>query len=100
MKKNQFLPIGSIVQLSTHNRKIMICGRQQRKISTGENFDYIGCEYPQGFDGENTFLFHAEEIILVYFIGYQDLDELHQRFQLLEFMKGHNVDENDNELKE
>lgn len=83
MKRNQYLPIGTIVQLNDQERKVMICGRQQVDLDTGENYDYIGCEYPSGLDGENILLFNGEQIMLVYFLGYQDLDELHYRFQLI-----------------
>ena len=55
----------------------------QIDLDTGEDFDYIGCEYPFGLDGENILLFNGEQIGLVYFLGYQDLDELHYRFQLI-----------------
>lgn len=82
MKKNQFLPIGSVVQLGDRESKIMICGRQQVQKSTGKEYDYVGCAYPKGFDGENVFLFDAEQIMMIYFLGYQDLDELHQRYML------------------
>lgn len=83
MKRNQFLPIGTIVQLNDQENKVMICGRQQVDLETNEEYDYIGCEYPYGLDGENALLFNGEQIQLVYFLGYQDLDELHYRFQLI-----------------
>lgn len=61
----------------------MICGRQQIDLDTKEEYDYIGCEYPYGLDGENAMLFNGEQVELVYFIGYQDLDELNYRLQLI-----------------
>lgn len=83
MKRNQFLPIGTIVQLNDQKSKIMICGRQQMDLEMNEEYDYIGCEYPYGLDGENAMLFNGEQIQMVYFLGYQDLDEVHYRFQLI-----------------
>lgn len=83
MKRNQYLPIGTIVQLNDQDDKVMICGRQQVDLETNETYDYIGCEYPYGLDGENAMLFNGEQIQLVYFLGYQDMDELHYRFQLI-----------------
>lgn len=68
------LPIGSVVQLNDVKTKVMICGRQQ---INGED----------GLDGENVFLFSAAQIVMVYHIGYQDLDELHQKFMIAEMIK-------------
>lgn len=31
-------------------------------------------------DGENVLLFDADQILMVYFLGYQDLDEINQDF--------------------
>lgn len=81
------LPIGSVVQLNDLKTKVMICGRQQINGEDGKTYDYSGCEFPNGFDGENVFLFNADQIGLVYHIGYQDLDELHQKFVIGEMIK-------------
>ena len=83
MAKNKYLPIGSVVILNEGELKVMITGRQQLRLSDQQEFDYIGCVYPDGVDGENVFLFNAEDIALVVFIGYQDLDELKYRIQLI-----------------
>ncbi|MDE6759973.1 MAG: DUF4176 domain-containing protein [Lachnospiraceae bacterium] len=83
MKRNQYLPMGTVVQLNDQDNKVMICGRQQIDLETNEAYDYIGCEYPYGLDGENAMLFNGEQIQLVYFLGYQDMDELHYRYQLI-----------------
>lgn len=96
MKVNhkQLLPIGTIVQLNDQKRKIMICGRQQVELDTDKSYDYIGCEYPSGLDGENVFLFDADQILMVYFLGYQDLDEVNQRFLLVNRISNENKEEN------
>lgn len=83
---NKLLPIGSVVKLVDRESKIMISGRQQIDLETGDGFDYIGCEYPGGFDGENAILFDAESIIMIYFIGYQDVTEIHQRLLVIDSM--------------
>ncbi|MBC8557478.1 DUF4176 domain-containing protein [Jutongia hominis] len=83
MKKNKYLPIGSVVILKEGELKVMITGRQQVRTTDNTEFDYVGCLYPQGTDGENVLLFNAEDIVLVVFIGYQDLDELHYKFTLI-----------------
>lgn len=81
------LPIGTVVQLKDLKSKIMICGRQQVNGEDGQTYDYSGCEFPTGFDGENTFLFDASQILMVYHMGYQDLDEMHQKFIIAEMVK-------------
>lgn len=81
------LPIGTVVQLTNYEAKIMICGRQQVDSEDGQFYDYSGCEYPGGFDGENIILFNAYQIAMLYHIGYQDLDEMHQKFVIAEIIK-------------
>lgn len=83
MKKNKFLPIGSVVVLNGGEMKVMITGRQQIRTTDNTEFDYVGCIYPDGVDGENVLLFNAEDIVLVLFIGYQDLDELNYKLTLI-----------------
>ena len=81
------LPIGTVVQLSNYENKVMICGRQQINSEDGQTYDYSGCSFPNGFDGDNVFLFDASQIVLVYHMGYQDLDEIHQKFIIAEMVK-------------
>lgn len=57
MKKNKYLPIGSVVVLNDGEMKIMITGRDQIRITDNAEFDYIVCIYPDGVDGENVVLF-------------------------------------------
>lgn len=83
MKKNKYLPIGSVVVLKDGEMKIMITGREQIRITDNAEFDYIGCIYPDGVDGENVVLFNADDIALILFIGYQDLDELKYKLALM-----------------
>ena len=83
MKKNKLLPIGSVVVLNGGEMKVMITGRQQIRTTDNTEFDYVGCIYPDGVDGENVLLFNAEDIVLVLFIGYQDLDELNYKLTLI-----------------
>ena len=83
----KLLPIGSVVQLLNKKEKIMICGRQQVDLEENVEYDYRGCVYPKGIDNEDVLLFDADNILMVYFLGYQDLDELHQRFLIVEELK-------------
>ena len=89
----KLLPIGSVVQLLNKKEKIMICGRQQVDLEEQVEYDYLGCVYPKGIDNEDVLLFDADNILMVYFLGYQDLDELHQRFLIVEDLKNENKDE-------
>ena len=87
------LPIGTVVQLVDVKEKVMICGRQQINEEDGLTYDYSGCPFPSGFDGENIFLFQSKSIVMVYHMGYQDLDELHQKFVIAEIVKDKDTNE-------
>ena len=86
--KIKTLPIGTVVQLGSMKQKVMIVGRQQINYEeNGKVYDYSGYLYPQGMDGDDVYLFNAEQIVMVYHLGYQDLDEIHQRFIIAEMIK-------------
>lgn len=88
---NKLLPIGSIVLLKESNKKIMIYGRLQKSFQSGKLYDYIACCYPEGnIDPNKSILFNHEDIECVYFIGFQDKEEIEY---------GKLVDEKYNELK-
>ncbi|NFI55346.1 DUF4176 domain-containing protein [Clostridium botulinum] len=75
----RLLPIGSVVLLKDSNKKLMIIGRLQRELeSKSENqWDYSACLYPEGnLRPESSLLFNHEQIERVYFIGFQDEEEL------------------------
>lgn len=85
MEHNTYLPIGSIVLLKENNKRMMITGR--RVISQSENteYDYQGCVYPEGAAGnDNVILFNNSDITMIYFIGFQDIEELAFRKMILE----------------
>ena len=83
--KNDFLPNGTVVLLKEADHRIMIYGRKQKDIETGKIFDYAGCFYPEGIqDTSKVMLFNAEDIRLVFFIGFQDFEELAYRDALAE----------------
>ena len=82
------LPIGTVVQIGSMKQKVMIVGRQQINYEEGgEVYEYSGFLYPKGMDGDNVYLFDADQIVMVYYLGYQDLDELHQKFIVAEIVK-------------
>lgn len=78
------LPIGSVVLLNGGNKRVMICGRIQ--ACGGENviYDYSGCFFPEGIiDPKNMFFFNRDAIQMVFFIGFQDQEELEFRRDVL-----------------
>ena len=73
----KYLPIGSIVLLKGGTKRIMVYGRKQLQVGTSTEWDYIGCLYPEGnINEEYVYLFNHEQVDKVFFMGYQDQEEL------------------------
>lgn len=73
MNIKELLPIGSVVLLEEGSKKLMIFGVKQTDEESGEEYDYIGVIYPEGNLGNETqFLFNHENIVQVFFRGYED----------------------------
>ena len=72
-----FLPIGSVVILKNGQKKVMIYGRRQSRVTEPDKeYDYIACLYPEGNIDENyMYLFDHEDIDRVVFRGYSDAEE-------------------------
>lgn len=84
MENNTYLPIGSIVLLEGQKKRVMITGRRIVSRSEGAEYDYQGCLYPEGVAGnENVLLFNSTDIGMIYFIGFQDIEELAYRQMVL-----------------
>lgn len=84
MYKNM-LPIGSVVLLKGGDKKIMICGRIQAKDGEDAIYDYSACYYPEGIvDASSMFFFNRDAIETVYFLGFQDKEELDFRSKVLD----------------
>lgn len=84
MYKN-LLPIGSVVLLNGGDKKIMICGRIQAKEGEDKIYDYSACYYPEGIvDPSSMFFFDRDAIEIVYFLGFQDKEELDFRASVLD----------------
>ena len=70
----RYMSIGSVVKISRINQLLMIIGfnyKYNQKV-----YDYIGCYYPFGLDGEHrTLSFNHDQIIEVYHIGYINASE-------------------------
>ena len=74
---DKYLPIGSVVLLQGGTKRIMIIGRRERARADGQAWDYLACPYPEGFlGGDNAYLFDHEQIARVFFLGFQDGEEL------------------------
>ena len=86
-----YLPNGSVVLLKNSDHRVMILGRVQRDKATGRVFDYSGCYYPEGMqDSGDILLFNDDDIRLVFFIGFQDFEELAYRDALIKAVEEHN----------
>lgn len=73
----ELLPMGSIVLLNNGQKRLMIYGRRQINAGTKKIYDYVGCLYPEGnIDPEHSYLFNHEDIDKLYFIGFQDTEEI------------------------
>lgn len=82
MKKN-YLPIGSVVLLKNGNKRMIICGRIQAKAGSDTIYDYSACYYPEGIvNPANMFFFNQDAVDRVFFIGFQDQEELDYRSKL------------------
>ncbi|MDE7028748.1 MAG: DUF4176 domain-containing protein [Lachnospiraceae bacterium] len=80
MENNTYLPIGSIVLLEGQKKRVMIVGRRVMSGTEGVEYDYQGCMYPEGAMGnKDVILFNNTDINMIYFIGFQDIEELAYR---------------------
>lgn len=76
MYKNM-LPIGSVVLLKGGNKRVMIIGRVLTKSGEEKIYDYAACYYPEGIGGtDGIFFFDRNAISRLYFVGFQDEEEL------------------------
>ncbi len=65
---NKYLIIGTCVRLNISSDTIMIIGYNYNQ--NGENYDYIGCVYPNGIGEIAPIIFNHEQIERIYYIGY------------------------------
>ena len=97
------LPIGSVVLLKNSTKKLMITGFAQVSADDPNKiYDYVGCVFPEGFLGpDQTFLFDSHQIETIYFIGYQDQEQMAFKIRideaLTEIRNKENVQEKNNE---
>lgn len=74
---DKYLPVGSVVLLKGGKKRVVIIGRDRRDEAGEKSWDYLACLYPEGFLGkEYAYLFDHEQIERIFFIGFQDGEEL------------------------
>lgn len=74
IKKEKYLPIGSIVTLKDSRLKFMIIGYCKNiRIDKYKENDYTACIYPLGIVNlKETLAFKHEQIKDIYYLGYND----------------------------
>lgn len=71
------LPIGSVVSFEGSPERFMIYGRLQKMPESDHIYDYCACPYPTGhMSMDRNIVFDHENIGMLYFIGFQDGEEL------------------------
>lgn len=84
MYKN-LLPIGSVVLLKGGEKRIMITSRIVTRAGADEIYDYAACYYPEGLvNSSDMIFFNRDAIDTVFFIGFQDNEELEFRTSILD----------------
>ena len=84
MMYKDLLPIGSVVLLKGGQKRLMICGRIQAREGSSKIYDYSACYYPEGMAQESElYFFDHDAVEIVFFIGFQDREELVFRNEFL-----------------
>lgn len=78
------LPLGSVVLLKGGNKRVMITGRIQARAGEKKVYDYSACWYPEGIvSPKEIFFFDHDAIEVLFFVGFQDEEELRFRKETL-----------------
>ena len=86
------LPIGSVVLLKGGEKRLMVCGRVVCSGDSEEIHDYVGCYYPEGVvDYSELFFFEQDAIEDIFFIGFQDREEIQYRGGVLGELDKHEL---------
>lgn len=68
-----YLPLGSVVLLKGTDKPLMIYGRRQIHLESGQEFEYLGCLYPEGYITDDlSFFFNRDDVAKVICEGYSD----------------------------
>ena len=75
---NELLPIGTVVLLKNSQKRVMIVGLYQKGGKEPTRvWDYAGVIFPEGYiDGEHLLLFNNDQIVQIFAIGYQDVEQI------------------------
>lgn len=91
----RLLPLGSVVLLKGATKRVMITGRIQVRSGESKIYDYSACWYPEGITGsKEMFFFDHDAIDRLFFVGFQDEEELRFRYDTLGSLGELYVDEN------
>ena len=87
MRIKELLPVGSIVLLKDGEKRLMVSGIMQSDAATNDKeYDYLGVLYPEGHIGEDfQYLFNHEDVVEVFFRGYEDEERTEFLEKLAEF---------------
>ena len=75
--KNKYLPIGTVCNIKTKNKKMMIIGYCMPEFNGDLKVkDYVGCAYPEGLLlPKHILTFNHEDIIDVCFLGFKNEEQ-------------------------
>ena len=91
------LPLGSVVCVRGGSKRLMIIGRVQARVGSSRIYDYSACRYPEGIltPGE-LFFFDHDAVSQLFFVGFQDEEELVFRNDVLGGLGEGRIDEQGN----
>lgn len=94
MKREKYLPLGSVVMLKNAKKRIMITGFVAKSKATKDDvFDYIGCLYPEGvISSDKNLLFNHDKIDQIFYLGYSDDEEKNFKMKLENIVNKNELD--------
>ena len=95
-KKEKYLPIGTVVLLKNAIKRLMIVGFNTKsgEDNNDEEFDYVGCIYPEGMVKDiPSMLFNHDQIVKIYHLGLEDDEEEKEFKDMLNNMNNNDSNE-------
>lgn len=94
--REKYLPIGSVVLLKGGKKRAMITGFcSVAAENQGKVYDYSGCVYPEGYLSSNQVcLFDHDQIDKVFFVGFEDEEEINFKVKLNKIVSSIEQDKN------
>lgn len=89
IKREKYLPVGSVVLLNNATKKLVVAGFCVLSDEyEGKIYDYCGYPYPMGAIQSNQIaLFNHDQIKEIFFVGYEDEEEKKFKKSLNEAIK-------------